>query len=315
MSSVGTAIAIGLSAWPLIDPKSYHTAQEEVYKFTRSINIDDIDVSRPVYVNGYFISGGSKEEVLKALHSYDDGTYGPVSCYGRVFVSNCFLFDVVNRDVVRYVFDGNGKELLSVNPNIVDVANISNPTLFQGKLNSSSAAIRSSKKADGFINKYYYADNAKVLTGQAIKRSGVFDFLGTMSSSGSIPLPDFKQEGTYHIVSLASNEILVVRGNHAVYTTMLNAVPLASKGDNAGDSASDKTRISEHFQVALAPNYVFNNLAYYTYDQLLANDRTGGGNTVGNVGYRHLCLCADGDQSFYTVVSKPNIVYNAELEV
>lgn len=315
MSNFGTALAVGLSAWPLLDPKSYHKAQEEVYKFTRSINLDDIDVSRPVYVNGYFISGGSKEEVLKALHSYDDGTYGPISCYGRIFVSNSFLFDVVNRDVVQYVFDGKGHDLVSVNPNTVDLAAMNSDRLFQGALNGSSASVRSLPHQDGFVNKYYYDESFSILSNRPIKNSGTFNFLGSMSTAGSIPLPDFAKTGTYHIVSLASNEVLVVRGRHAVYGKILSAFPLASLGDNRGDSASDKTRLSEHYQTALVPNYVFNNLYYYTFDQLNPDDRTGGGGSTGNVGYRHLCLCADGSDAFYTVVSRPNLVYNKELEV
>lgn len=315
MSNIGTALAIGLSAWPLIDPKSYHKAQEGVYKFTRSVDIDDVDVSRPVYVNGYFISGGSKDEVLRALHSYDDGTYGPVACYGRTFISNCFLFDVVNRDVIQYVADGKGWELQSVNPNSTDLAAVDNPTLFQGNINGSSAAIRAAKHADGFVNKYYYSETFSVLSNRPIKNSGTFRFLGSISTAGSIPLPDFKQEGSFHVVSMASNEVLVVRGAHAVYETLIHARPLAAQGDNMGDSAHDKTRLAEHFQVPIAPNYVFNNLYYYTFDQLRSNDRTGGGNSVGNVGYRHLCLCADGDSSFYTIVSRPNMLYNKELEV
>lgn len=312
MSNVGTAIALGLSAWPLLSPKTYHDAQEKVHRFTRNIDLDDVDVSRPVYINGLFLSGGSKEEVIAALHEYDDGTYGPVACYGRTFASAYLSFDVVNRDVIRYDTDGNSEELLSVNPSMSDVAVSESLKLFQLKKNGSNASIRSSKKYEGFVN-HYYVGPKQTLSNQPIKRSGTFSYLGTASGGGSIALPNFDKDRTYHVVSLASNEVLVVRGQHSAYEHLISSVPPAGLGTNQGDSFNDATRISEHFQTGIMPNYVFNNLYYYSYDQLAPFDRTSGGGSLGSVGYRHICLLASGGDSFYTVLSKPNLLYSKEI--
>lgn len=302
-----------LATWPLVDPASYNRAQKKIFSFTRKVSIEDIDVSRPVFVNGVFISGGSKDEVIEALHQYDDGTYGPVGYYGSVFYSKYYSFNYIYYDVVKW--DDEGSVLRGVNSNN-GTFTISDPTdLFQLNLAKPLPNQTGIQRVEGGALSYYMSESGESpISNPAyskFKDFKNFKLLTTGKSSQATPVPLFSSKA-YAIFSLAPGETLLVKGNHSAYKHMLHAIPPYDwvKPKLKPNLDILDTEWQFVFQTPLMPQFAFNNLRYYSYDQLVPYDNAGSSSKGAATGRRHICVTALDDKCVAIVVGSPNTAYS-----
>lgn len=302
-----------LATWPLVDPHSYQKAQKQIFAFTRKVSIDDVDVSRPVFVNGVYISGGSKDEVIEALHQFDDGTYGPVGYYGSVFYSKYYNFDYIYYDIIKW--DVEGKVLQGVNSNIGTFNISSVDSLYQLDFAKPVPNMSGLEKVDGGVLSYLLKDsgtghiNTPAYTKMTNQKT--FKLLTTAKSSQATPVPKYSDKA-YAVFSLAPGETLLIKGNHSAYKHLLHSVPpydwVKAKLPNGVDIL--ETEWQSVFQTPLMPQFAFNNLRYYSFDQLCPNDNAGSANNAASVGRRHISVTALDDGCVAVVIGTPNAAYS-----
>lgn len=313
MSKVLPIINTLLATWPLVDPKSYQKAQRDIFAFTRKVSIEDVDVSRPVFVNGVYISGGSKDEVVEALHQFDDGTYGPVGYYGSVFYSKYYSFNYAYYDVIAW--DTGGKVLNSINSNTGTFSVSSFDDLFQKQYAKPVPNLSGLEKMDGGVLSYLVKDNGVGLNSSPAYSKMVdqktFKLLTTAKSSQATPVPLYKKKA-YAIFSIAPGETLLVKGNHSAYKHLIHAIPPYDWVKEKLPTGVDilETEWSSVFQTPLMPQFAFNNLRYYSYDQLCPYDNVGSSDKAASVGRRHICVTGLDEHCVAVIVGSPNVAYS-----
>lgn len=313
MSKILPVVNTLLATWPLVDPHSYQQAQRKIFSYTRRVSVDDIDVSRPVFVNGVYISGGSKDEVIEALHQFDDGTYGPVGYYGSVFYSKYYNFDYIYYDVIKW--DEEGKVLHGVNSNIGTFSASATDDVFQLDYAKPVPNMTGLEKLEGGTLSYITKSDGQGLVTSAsyskMLNQKSFKLLTTAKSSQATPVPQYKNK-TYGVFSLAPGETLLIKGNHSAYRHLLHAIPPYDwvKGKlQQGQDVLD-TEWAAVFQTPLMPQFAFNNLRYYSYDQLCKFDNIGSTSMGAATGRRHICVTALDEDCVAIVIGSPNVAYS-----